>query len=62
MATTTPTQLANVPLPAGATEVDDWARSAVAGRDFPFVRPTNGLTTGHNKRGCADSVSGIGEV
>ena len=24
MATTTPTQLANVPLPAGATEVDDW--------------------------------------
>ena len=40
----------------------DRARSAVAGRDFPFVRPTNGLTTGHNKRGCAESVPGIGEV
>jgi hypothetical protein len=25
MATTTPTQLANVRLPVGATEVDDWA-------------------------------------
>jgi hypothetical protein len=40
----------------------DRARSAVAGRVFPFVRPTNGLTTGHNLRGCAESVSEIGEV
>ena len=40
-----------------AVDGRDRARSAPAGRDSPFVRPTNGLITGHNKRGCAESVS-----